>query len=171
MPLPARSQLGRIQRAADFERLLGTPSRARSNLFAVNHLRSEPSRAVPPGHSLSTGLSTDMPTHAKPAVDQSAQPAPEAELQGHWLGLVVPKRMAKRAVTRNLVRRLVRATLMEQLQAAAPLPPGLWSVRLRAPIDKKQFPSASSDALRAHLRADLALLWRRALNPRPAKTP
>lgn len=170
MPSLAPGSLGRIQRAADFERLLGTPSRARSNLFAVNHLCSVPSRAVPPCHSLSTGLSTDLQDHDQAAVEQTTQPSPEPAVQGHWLGLVVPKRMAKRAVTRNLVRRLVRASLMEQLQAQAALPPGLWSVRLRAPIDKKQFPSASSDALRAHLRADLALLWRRALNPRPARS-
>ncbi len=104
-------------------------------------------------------------------VDDPIQPPAEPVVLGHWLGLVVPKRMAKRAVTRNLIKRLVRASLAEQLKAQSPLPPGLWSVRLRAPIDRKQFPSASSDALRAFLRADLAVLWRRAAHPRPVGAP
>ncbi len=162
---------GRIQRAADFERLLGQPSRARSSWFAVHHLRSLPSRPVPPRHSLPTGLSTDSSPVAAPLVDEPAQPAVAPTVDGHWLGLVVPKRLAKRAVTRNLVKRLVRATLLEQLRAGAPLPPGLWAVRLRAPIDRQQFPSASSDALRARLREELATLWRRAANPRPPPPP
>ncbi|RVT84959.1 ribonuclease P protein component [Inhella crocodyli] len=160
---------GRIQRAADFERLLGQPSRARSPLFAVHHLSSVPSRPVPPRHSLPTGLSTDSVPSSVSVVDEPAQPPAASDVSGHWLGLVVPKRLAKRAVTRNLVKRLVRATLLEQLRAGAPLPAGLWAVRLRAPIDKKQFVSAKSDALRLHLRDDLATLWRRAANPKPPK--
>ncbi len=160
---------GRIQRAADFERLLGQPSRARSPLFAVHHLSSVPSRPVPPRHSLPTGLSTDSVPSSVSVVDELAQPPAASDVSGHWLGLVVPKRLAKRAVTRNLVKRLVRATLLEQLRAGAPLPAGLWAVRLRAPIDKKQFVSAKSDALRLHLRDDLATLWRRAANPKPPK--
>ena len=155
---------GRIQRAADFERLLGQSSRARSSWFAVHHLSSLPSRAVSPRHSLLTGLSTDSSPAAAPHVDESP---PTGVVTGHWLGLVVPKRLAKRAVTRNLVKRLVRATLLEQLRAGVPLPPGLWAVRLRSPIDRRQFPSASSEALRSRLREELGTLWRRAAHPRP----
>ena len=88
---------------------------------------------------------------------------------GHWLGLVVPKRLARRAVTRNLVKRLGRAGLADQLHSAQPLPPGLWVLRLRSPIDRKLYPSAKSEPLRQALREDLQLLWRRALNPRPPK--
>jgi len=91
-----------------------------------------------------------------------------ASLSGCWLGSVVPKRLARRAVTRNLVKRQIRAAFA----GAAPeaLPPGLWVVRLRAPIDRKEFPSAGSDALRRVLREELArLLGKLTAAPAPAK--
>lgn len=152
------TRLERLLKAADFVRLLGQPGRARSALFAVHHVQAQPSRSRPAAHSLSTQLSTGLSELPTQLVDET----PTA----HWLGLVVPKRLARRAVTRNLVKRLVRATLAEQLAAGAPLPAGLWAVRLRAPLSREQFPSASSEALRRHLRADLSLLWQRAAHPR-----
>lgn len=162
------SRLGRLLRPADFERLLKQPSRARSPLFAVHHMACEPSPAAKPQPK---GLSTGGEQLTHRLVDESpegclTQPSPPA---GHWLGFVVPKRLAKRAVTRNLVRRIARASLQAQLASDTPLPAGIWALRLRAPIDKKQFPSAKSDALRAALHEDLALLWRRALQPREAR--
>ncbi|WP_343230884.1 ribonuclease P protein component [Vandammella animalimorsus] len=65
---------------------------------------------------------------------------------GAWVGALVPKRWAKRAVTRNLIRRQVYAVALEHLRATAcntaatnaamPTPPGpagfAWLVRLRA---------------------------------------
>jgi len=90
-----------------------------------------------------------------------------------WLGLVVPKKNAKRAVTRVLVKRQIRAIAAE---CTARLEPGLWVVRLRAPFDVKQFPSAASDALRAAARAELRALFERAaagerdaFKPRPPR--
>jgi len=157
-PDPGALSLGRIQRAADFERVLQVSSRARSHWFALHHLASPPSQ--PGAHNLSTGC----PPDGHSVVDE-----PGENPAGHWLGLVVPKRLARRAVTRNLVKRLGRAGLADQLESAQPLPPGLWVLRLRSPIDRKQYPSAKSEPLRAALREDLQLLWRRALNPRPPK--
>ncbi|MFG5410316.1 ribonuclease P protein component [Piscinibacter sakaiensis] len=78
---------------------------------------------------------------------------------GGWLGMVVPKRHAKRSVTRNLVKRQIRAVFDDVGLAgerAAGLRPGLWVVRLRAPIDRSRFPSAASDALRRAMRDELA---------------
>ena len=130
------SRLGRLLRPADFERLLKQPSCARSPLFAVHHMACEPSQpAKPVGKGLSTG--GEQLTHR--LVDESpeacpTQPSPPA---GHWLGFVVPKRLAKRAVTRNLVRRMARASLEAQLAGPQPLPPGIWALRLRAPIDRQ----------------------------------
>jgi ribonuclease P protein component len=63
---------------------------------------------------------------------------------GLWLGAVVPKRHARRAVTRSLLKRQIRAAIARQ---ALSLPAGLWVIRLRAPFDRTQFPSASSAAL------------------------
>jgi ribonuclease P protein component len=70
-----------------------------------------------------------------------------------WIGCVVPKRNARRSVTRALIKRQIRAAFAST--AAAGLAPGLWVVRLRAPFDPRQFPSAASDALRATVRLEL----------------
>ena len=84
--------------------------------------------------------------------------------EGCWLGTVVPKRHARRSVTRSLLKRQIRAAL--DIAAHADLAPGLWVVRLRAPFDRKQFPSAASDALRAAARAELDQLVRKLLAAR-----
>lgn len=77
---------------------------------------------------------------------------------GARLGLVVPKRLACRAVTRNLVKRQARVAFGRHQPA---LPAGDWVLRLRAPIDPRQHRSAASDALRAVLRDELAGLFAR----------
>lgn len=145
--------IGRILRPADFERVLGTAPRARSAHFAVHHLSGVPSRAraavasaaapalVP---SVSPDLSTAPGVASVVLVDESSSPAAEPLPCGHWLGLVVPKRHAKRAVTRNLIKRQVRAAMR---QHAAALPPGLWVVRLRQGFDRQQFTSPASEQL------------------------
>ena len=72
-----------------------------------------------------------------------------------WLGLVVPKRHAKRAVTRTLLKRHIRAAVSH---VAAVLAPGLWVVRLRMPFDRQEFVSAASDQLARVARDELAAL-------------
>lgn len=48
------------------------------------------------------------------------------------LGLVVPKRLAKHAVRRNLLKRLIRESFRTR---AADLPAGLWVVRLNSNVN------------------------------------
>ena len=71
----------------------------------------------------------------------------------------------RRSVTRNLLRRQIRAVMADQLDQ---LPPGLWLVRLRSPFAREDFPSAASDALRQAAQAELRLLLQRAGRPAPA---
>ncbi len=78
---------------------------------------------------------------------------------GWWLGAVVPKRHARRAVTRSLLKRQMRAAVERH---APRLPAGLWVVRLRAPFDRTAFPSAASTALRAAARDELDVVLARA---------
>ena len=78
------------------------------------------------------------------------------------MGIVVPKRHAKRSVTRQLLKRQIRAAFAE----AIGMPPGLWVVRLRSPFDRQKFPSAASDALRQAARAELAQLLDKAMAPK-----
>jgi len=90
-------------------------------------------------------------------------PAGSSSLFGHapdvWLGAMVPKRWARRAVTRNAIKRQiynVSATVQTSLPHAAHV------VRLRAGFDRKEFVSASSDKLKAAVRAELEHLMQRA---------
>ena len=153
--------IGRIVRSADFERVLGKPSRARSSHFALHHLVSRPSQPAKPAKHLSTEsdeLSTADVQAVHMAVDDPA-------VDGCWLGAVVPKRHARRSVTRSLMKRQIRQAFATQ----DGLPPGLWVVRLRSPFDRKLFPSASSDALRTAVREELAQLVARAVGREPRR--
>ena len=72
------------------------------------------------------------------------------------VGAMVPKRWAKRAVTRNTIKRQiysVGAEFESILCVAAHV------VRLRASFDKKQFPSATSDMLKTAVRCELQQLF------------
>jgi ribonuclease P protein component len=118
--------------------------------------------------SLSTELSTGAAESLKTVVDDLQVPDPTGLVEtptsvgglDRWLGLVVPKRHAKRAVTRTLVKRQIRNVAA----ACAPqLEPGLWVVRQRSPFDPKQYPSAASDALKEAARAELRALFDRAV--------
>ena len=52
--------------------------------------------------------------------------------------------------------------------ASAPLPQAAWVVRLRSEFSRKQFVSATSDALKQAVRAELEQLLSRAQLPKPA---
>ena len=93
------------------------------------------------------------------ALDTPGGAAPLFALDEAWLGAMVPKRWARRAVTRNAIKRqiyTVSAAVAESLPRAAHV------VRLRAAFDRKQFVSASSDALKAAVRTELQQLLARA---------
>lgn len=74
------------------------------------------------------------------------------------LGLVVPKRHARRSVTRQLIRRQMRAAVCRR-----PLHAGQWLLRLRAGFDPRRYPSAASQALRLAVRGELDALFERVL--------
>jgi len=79
--------------------------------------------------------------------------APDA---GQWLGPLVPKRWARRSVTRHAIRRQIYAVGQAH---ASTLPGGAGVVRLRAAFDRRVFVSASSDALKRAVRAELQQLF------------
>ena len=91
-----------IASAVDFERVLKTPSAARTPHFAIHHVRAQPARRRP---KLSTALGTSCEL-----------PVDDLPPNAVWLGLVVPKRHAKRSVTRaeldSLFERAVARTAL-----------------------------------------------------------
>ena len=156
--------------------LVGRPlplKRPMGRAASATEATSEVSVAATAGHapvtaSLSTELSTGSGNPLPAGVDDLQDPSPQGLVEtpnpggrlDRWLGLVVPKRHAKRAVTRTLVKRQIRTVAA----ACAPqLEPGLWVVRQRSPFDPKQYPSAASDALKEAARAELRALFDRAV--------
>ena len=84
-----------------------------------------------------------------------------------WIGAVVPKRWAKRAVTRNGIQRQlynVSAAFEARPPAAAHV------VRLRGEFARADCPSAWSDALKVTVRSELRQLFARAVIPAQAGT-
>lgn len=82
------------------------------------------------------------------------------------LGLVLPKKQARRSVTRSLIRHQAREALRRHAPAVwAQGQHGAevdgWVVRLKTPFDRQLFPSAASDALSAAVRQELDELWSR----------
>ena len=91
-----------------------------------------------------------------PGAGDGAGPTLFQPADGAWLGAMVPKRWARRAVTRNAIKRqiyAVGAAHEGQLAQAAHV------VRLRCAFDRKQYVSATSDALKQAVRAELLQLF------------
>ena len=73
------------------------------------------------------------------------------------MGVVLPKRWAKRAVTRNTIKRQIHS-----VSEAAHLTPAAYVVRLRTGFDRAQFTSATSEPLKRAVRSELEQLFQRA---------
>ena len=78
-----------------------------------------------------------------------------------WLGAMVPKRWARRAVTRNTIKRQIYA-ISEQFEVR--LPCAAHVVRLRSGFDRKLFISATSPLLKQAVRLELEQLFEHAAN-------
>lgn len=162
----------RLVHTADIQRLLASRAVQRSAHFAVHYVSASPTQpgrrtAGPADHNLSTAasegcsevvdkISTGLPHAELPAAAAAADTA--APPAGHWLGCIVPKRHAKRAVTRNLVKRQMRAAAD---RAQPQLRPGLWMLRLSRAFAREGFVSAASEPLRRALRSELDELMAR----------
>lgn len=140
--------IGRLLHKSEFERVLAVPPCSRSAHFVLHHLHARPgeSRALD---------SQELCTADAPLRDIPVDKA----VTTHWIGCIVPKRHARRAVTRNVLRRLARAAMQRHV---ARLRPGLWLIRLRQPFARSAgFVSADSPALRVAASAELDQLFTR----------
>ena len=99
----------------------------------------------------------DAPT-ASPTTTEPLEAPKLALFSVHdvWMGAMVPKRWAKRAVTRNAIKRQIYgvSTEFESVLSASG-----HVVRLRAGFDRKQFISATSDELKSAVRLELQQLF------------
>jgi ribonuclease P protein component len=76
-------------------------------------------------------------------------------VQATWIGAMVPKRWAKRAVTRNAIKRQIY-TVSDDFSQQYPL--AAYVVRLRREFSRKEFISASSEQLKLAVRAEVQAL-------------
>lgn len=95
---------------------------------------------------MATGVAASTPhfaLHLQPQVDKAR------------IGAVVPKRLAKRAVTRNTIKRQIYSTALMR----NPSSQVAQVVRLRKEFDRTLFISASSRRLKQAIRAELHQLF------------
>ena len=140
----------RLKTRKQFQAVLAGHKLVSGNRFAVHHLATDT-----PSFGMAFGLSAEPDT-------QAPGPSP-----GLWLGAMIPKRWAKRAVTRNAIKRQIYSVARD---FESQLPSGAWVVRLRSGFDKSQFRSASSIALKDVVRSELVALLTRvaqASSPKP----
>lgn len=108
--------------------------------------------------ALSSCVNSPAPSAVSSAVSVATKPEdkPLFAVQDTWLGVIVPKRWAKRAVTRNTIKRQIYAVSAD---ASCHLPLAAHVVRLRAGFDRAEFISATSDKLKTAVRAELQHLF------------
>lgn len=94
------------------------------------------------------------PVPARPAVEGVDAPA-LFPVQDQWIGAMVPKRWAKRAVTRNAIKRQIYTVSAEFLHQ---YPQAAYVVRLRRDFSRAEFVSASSERLKEAVRAEMQAL-------------
>jgi ribonuclease P protein component len=146
-------EMQRLKTRPQFQAALAGGTVSRTSHFALHRLT-----LVDPASALSVSTPSLGPALS-----------PEQVLFGVfdvWLGAMVPKKWARRAVTRNTIKRQIYNVSAHFADA---LPCAAHVVRLRAGFDRKQFISATSDLLKAAVRSELEQLFDHAVatNPKP----
>jgi ribonuclease P protein component len=136
------TQIKRIKEWAQFQQLMAYPPVARTQHFVVHRGYGKAATAPSP----------EAHTHAHQVVP----------LQGLCMATLIPKRWAKRAVTRNAVRRQIMAAFGNAQKNLMPVP---HLVRLQSSFDTKAFTSASSTALKNEVAQEVAQLLNRLVSP------
>jgi ribonuclease P protein component len=136
--------LQRLKTRAQFQAVLAGATVARSEHFALHRT------VLPPRDDC---FAVDGASEiAEKAVSKLQPLFPVLDL---WVGAMVPKRWAKRAVTRNAIKRqiyTVSADFSPRQQQAA------FVVRLRRDFSRKVYLSASSESLKLAVRTELMAL-------------
>lgn len=130
-------------------------------LMVVRHFRNRPQfqallRRRPVATTRHFALH-HLSLHAVPGAPDTGSQALFSDHDGLWLDALVPKRWARRAVRRNLIRRQMHAVGAQLLAHST----DAWLLRLRAPWDRAAYPSASSLPLKRAVRGELLELLAR----------
>ncbi len=138
-------------------------ARSRSAHFAVHHVHGWPSRARQAGLRASQRASYPQAMHRAVTLETLCDD-PVLGQAGCGSGCVVPKRHARRAVTRSLLQ--APDPCRDRCASnAARCRPGLWLVRLRAAVSTRQ--RFASRGVGRAAPGGCAPNWMRLLAPRP----
>ncbi|WP_332776088.1 ribonuclease P protein component [Polaromonas sp.] len=139
----------RLQTRAQFQAVLAGAIVAKTPHFALHRNGLD----VVPAPDAGQAAPADPAATAAPS---TARQAPALfPVHDMWMGALVPKRWAKRAVTRNAIKRqiyTVSAGFLHQYPKAA------FVVRLRRDFSRKEFVSASSENLKRAVRTEVLAL-------------
>ncbi len=142
----------RLKTRAQFQAVLAQRVIAKSEHFALHRHSLDDSVMVSGQPAMPQALSAPSGATALPLFSPL----------GLWLGAMVPKRWAKRSVTRHAIKRQIYdvadALLPRHDQAA-------YLVRLRTGFSRQQFFSSSSEQLKQAVRAELQGLMAHVLPP------
>jgi ribonuclease P protein component len=142
----------RLLSSKDFERVLTRSSLVRKGRFALHFLAECPSSNSPSQRLEVAGVPAITPDSTQAGAASKHANAVFEEPKCVYLGLVVPKRHARRSVMRSLIKRKIRTVFGA---AAHRLPRGMWVVRLTKPFSAAEFTSAQSEKLRQTLQLEL----------------
>jgi ribonuclease P protein component len=140
----------RLKTRPQFQAAMAGGTVSRTAHFALHRL------ALDAGSRVAAAGSANSAPSGPGSLQQMQGPQALFAVPDVWLGAMVPKRWARRAVTRNTIKRQiysVGATFETRLPQAAHV------VRLRTAFDRKQFVSATSDHLKQAVRAELLQLF------------
>ena len=126
----------RLKTRAQFQAVLAGSIIAKTPHFALHRNRLE---------TRSPALQTEKPV----------EPARLFRQQDMWIGAMVPKRWAKRAVTRNAIKRQIYTVTADFSRM---YPQAAFVVRLRSSFARTEFVSAVSDQLRQAVRDEIQTL-------------
>ncbi len=145
----------RLTHRAQFEAVLGGGAAvSRTPHFVLHRASLDAERSAKQAQASPPSEAGTMESPTGPGRTKS--PALFAVRGEPWIGAVIPKRWARRAVTRNAIRRQIY-TVSQEFEAQ--MPAAAHVVRLRMAFDKTGFPSATSTALKKAVRAELQQLF------------
>ncbi len=133
----------RLKTRPQFQAVMAGGIVSRTPHFALHRLVLDAALPVSAGAEAEAPLAVPIPLFSMPDV---------------WLGALVPKRWARRAVTRNAIKRQIYTVAGERCLR---MPQAGYVVRLRTAFDRKVFVSATSDQLKRAVRDELQQLLAR----------
>ena len=152
----------RLKTRAQFQAVLAGATVARSTHFAL-HRKLLTVKPQTPAYQTSPSFgAAGFVASALPGVHLEHGEASDAGAESRmfrgadlWLGAMVPKRWAKRAVTRNAIKRQIYNVSADFSPVSQP---AAFVVRLRRDFSRKEYLSASSERLKHDVRTELLAL-------------